>query len=229
MLSRGRALMDQVGLLRLSRGSRAGGFRSEAPPLTTTADKTGGVWLRALAKDPRAVGPNATMPNFQLADEEIDEISHYLFISRVPWELARRIQAAGRGPAGDAGRGKKLFSESRCISCHTVEGKGNGSAPELSKVASAATRAGSSPSCATRRPSSPARDAALRLQRGRIRDVVAYMEDELRDFDTPKDMLAPVRVNQRWRRAGPSSSASAAASPATPSRAARRPRSSGRS
>ena len=28
------------------------------------------------------------------------------------------------------------------------------------------------------------------------RDVVAYLEDELRDFEAPKEMLAPIRVNQ---------------------------------
>ncbi|HEV2722057.1 MAG TPA: c-type cytochrome, partial [Thermoanaerobaculia bacterium] len=49
---------------------------------------------------------------------------------------------AGRYAAGTgvAARGKTLFAESRCISCHTVDGKGNGSAPELGKIASRATR-----------------------------------------------------------------------------------------
>ena len=39
-------------------------------------------------------------------------------------------------PSGDPDRGKLLFATSRCISCHTIEGRGNGSAAELSGIGS---------------------------------------------------------------------------------------------
>jgi cytochrome c2 len=197
ILSRGRAVMARSGCYACHsvRGQEA--FRSEAPPLTSLAMKTGGMWLRRWLHGPRTVDPNATMPNFYLSANEIEELSHYLFNQSVPWDLAKRIQSAEGEPAGDAANGKKLFSESRCISCHTVEGKGNGSAPELSRVASAATRGwllaflrephAFYPS--TKMPS-------YRFSETESRDVVAYLEDELRDFEAPKEILVPLRVNQ---------------------------------
>jgi len=197
ILSRGRALMAASGCFSCHsvRGQEA--FRSQAPPLTTLPMKTGGVWLSRWLRGPRKVDPNATMPNFHLTDGEVEELSHYLFNQEVPWELARRIQSAQDEPAGEAANGKKLFSESRCISCHTVEGKGNGSAPELSKVASSATRGWllaflRDPQAFYPRTKMP----AYHFSESEARDVVAYIEDEFRDFDAPKEILTPIRVNQ---------------------------------
>jgi mono/diheme cytochrome c family protein len=197
LLSRGRALMARSGCFACHgvRGQEA--FRSAAPPLSSLPVKTGGEWLRRWLKGPREVDPNATMPNFQLTAREIEELSHYLFGLEVPEVLARRVQAAGAEPAGDAASGKKLFAESRCISCHTVEGKGQGSAPELSKVASAASRGWllaylRDPHAFNPRTPMP----RYHLSDAESRDLVAYLEEEFRDFDAPKDILLPVRVNR---------------------------------
>ena len=197
MLSRGRAIMTRFGCYacHLVRGHES--FRSEAPPLLTVSLKTGATWLRGWLKNPKAVDPNTTMPNFDLTDAEIEELSHALFGRTPPAALASAIAAADREPAGNPASGKKIFSEARCISCHTVEGKGHGTAPELSKIATAATRGwllaflrdphAFNPR--TRMPQYGFTDAESR-------DVVAYLEDELRDFDAPKDILEPLRVNR---------------------------------
>ena len=197
ILSRGRALLASSGCYACHsvRGQEA--FRSPAPPLTTIPMKTGGMWVAKWLRGPRAMDPNATMPDFHLSATEIDQLSHYLFNQSIPWDVARRIQAAQQEPPGDAASGKKLFSESRCISCHTVEGKGNGSAPELSKVASAATRGWllaflRDPHAFYPRTKMP----QYHFSEAESRDLVAYMEDELRDFDAPKEQLEPLRVNQ---------------------------------
>ncbi len=203
ILSRGRALIAKSGCYACHAVRGQETFRSEAPPLTTLPMKTGGVWLARWLRGPRAVDPNATMPNFHLSDKEIEELSHYLFNQAVPWELARRIQSAQEEPAGDAANGKKLFSESRCISCHTVEGKGNGSAPELSKIASFATRGWllaflRDPHAFYPRTKMP----RYHFTEAESRDVLAYMEEDLRDFDAPKEMLTPIRVNQTLAEGG---------------------------
>ena len=114
-------------------------LRLAPPPLATLPLKAGGEWLKRWLKDPKSIDPNATMPNFHLTDQAIDELSHFLFAAQVPKELAARIEAAAKEPPGSSANGKKLVSESRCITCHTVEGKGKGSAPELSKIASTAS------------------------------------------------------------------------------------------
>jgi mono/diheme cytochrome c family protein len=203
LLSRGRAVMERYGCFACHsvRGREA--YRSEAPPLASEPVKTGAEWLRRWLTKPRDVDPNATMPNFQLTAKEIEELSHYLFGQDVPEELARSVKAAGEEPAGDAANGKRLFSESRCISCHTVEGKGQGSAPELSKVASAASRGWllayiRDPHAFNPRTPMP----RYHFSDAESRDVVAYMEDEFRDFDAPKDILEPLRVNRTLAEAG---------------------------
>ena len=61
-------------------------------------------------------------------------------VALAPETLAAAVRTSGAEPPGDPANGKKIYSESRCISCHTLEGKGNGSAPELSKIASSAGR-----------------------------------------------------------------------------------------
>ena len=197
ILSRGRTLLAKYACYACHAVSGHETFRSEAPSLSTLPVKTGAVWLSRWLADPRAVDPNATMPNFQLAAGDLAALSHYLFAQTPPADLARRIEAAGAEPAGDVGNGKKLFAESRCISCHTVEGKGNGSAPELSKVASAATRGWLLAFLRDPQAFNPrTRMPRYHLSEAESRDVVAYLEDQFRDFDAPKDVLTPLRVNQ---------------------------------
>jgi cytochrome c2 len=197
VLSRGRALIARAGCYACHavRGQEA--FRSEAPPLTTLPLKTGGEWVKRWLKDPKSIDPNASMPNFHLTDQAIEELSNYLFSAEVPKELVRRIDAASAEPAGSAANGKKLVSESRCITCHTVEGKGKGTAPELSKIASTASRGWllaflREPQAFNPRTAMP----RYHFSETDSRDVVAFLEEEFRDFDAPKEILDPPRVNQ---------------------------------
>jgi mono/diheme cytochrome c family protein len=197
VLSRGRAIMTRFGCYacHLVRGHEE--FRSEAPPLRSIALKTGATWLRQWLKNPKAVDPNTTMPNFDLADDEIDELSHALFGRTPPPELAAAIASAEGDPPGNPAAGKKIFSEARCISCHTVDGKGHGTAPELSKIATSATRGWLLAFLRDPHAFNPrTRMPQYGFSASESRDVVAYLEDELRDFDAPKDVLTPLRVNQ---------------------------------
>src|SRR5512141_1797927 len=85
-------------------------FRSDAPPLDPIAVKTGAIWLQNWLTNPKAVDPNAVMPNFRLSRDEIAELSNYLFSRPVPAELQRAIDLAGAEPAGDSPHGKTLFA-----------------------------------------------------------------------------------------------------------------------
>jgi mono/diheme cytochrome c family protein len=202
-LSRGRAMMERYGCFACHSVKGREAFHSQAPPLSSEPVKTGAVWLGRWLANPRNVDPNASMPNFQLSTREIEELSNYLFGQEVPEDLARLVQAAGEEPPGDVANGKKLFSESRCISCHTVEGKGQGSAPELSKVASAATRGWLLAYIRDPHAFNPATPMPqYHFTEVESRDIVAYFEDEFRDFDAPKDILNPLRVNRTLAEAG---------------------------
>ncbi|HEY3053723.1 MAG TPA: c-type cytochrome [Thermoanaerobaculia bacterium] len=197
-LSVGRALMAKSGCYACHAARGHEDFRSDAPSLDTLSTKTGGEWLRRWLTDPKAVDANATMPNFRLAAADIEALSHYLFSRPVPPELRHAIEAAAAEPAGDAAHGKTLFAESRCISCHTVDGKGNGSAPELGKIASRATRPWliaflHDPHAFYPQTSMP----QYNFSDTDVRDLVSYFQDELRDFDAPANILEPLRVKQR--------------------------------
>ena len=196
-LSRGRELMARKGCYACHSVPGHGDFVSEAPPLAAVPLKTGGAWLRKWLKDPHAVDPNATMPNFHLSDDSIEELSHYLFSLSASEEVARQIRAASQEPPGDPAAGKRLFSESRCITCHTVEGKGNGTAPELSRVASAANAGWLLAFLRNPQGLNPrTRMPRFNFSDGESRDVVAYLEQEFRDFEAPPNILEPIRVNQ---------------------------------
>ena len=197
LLSRGRALMARSGCYACHNVRGHEGFRSEAPPLAGLALKTGAGWVKAWLADPKAVDPNATMPNFSLTPQDIEELSNYLFGLAAPDPLAQRIREAAAEPPGDAVRGKKLFSESRCITCHTVEGKGNGSAPELAKIGTTANRGWMLAFVRDPHAFHPlSRMPRYDFSPAESRDLVAYLVDELRDFDAPAGTLDPPRVNQ---------------------------------
>ncbi len=203
MLSRGRDLMARFNCYACHAVRGHEGGLPDAPPLATLPVKTGGEWVRRWLRNPKALDPNATMPSFQLAEHDVEALAHYLFSTPVPPLLSARVAAAEQEPPGDPARGKRLFSEGRCISCHTVEGKGNGSAPELSKVASAATRGWllafvRDPHAFYPRTRMP----RYHLDEAESRDLVAYMEDELRDFEAPKEILDRLPVNQTLAETG---------------------------
>jgi len=196
-LSLGRAVMEKNGCYACHAVKGHEAFRSEAPPIETVGLKTGGPALRQWLKDPKAVDPNATMPRFQLSDQEIEELSNYVFSLTPAKDLASRIQAAMTAPAGDAAQGKALFAVSRCISCHTVEGKGNGTAPELSRVASRATAGWLAAFIRDPHAFNPrTRMPQFNFSDADVRNLVAYMESDFKDFDAPKEILDPIRVNQ---------------------------------
>jgi len=197
ILSRGRELLASSGCYACHAVRGQNQFRSDAPPLASIPAKTGGGALRRWLKNPREADPNARMPNFHLAADEIEQLGAYLFGQNVPADLAARIDAASAEPAGNPANGKKLFSESRCISCHTVEGKGNGSAPELSHVASKVTRGWLLAFLRDPHAFNPrTRMPRYGLDEIQTRDLVAYFEDEMKDFEAPADILEPLHVNR---------------------------------
>jgi mono/diheme cytochrome c family protein len=138
LLSEGRALMTRVGCFGCHKAAGHEGWKSQAPDLAGLSQKTNPAWLAAWIKSPRSLRPVTWMPDFALAPAEIDSVVAFLW-SRPP-RVDLDADSNSAPAAGDAEHGKLLFSVSRCISCHTVEGRGNGSAPELSGIGSKVTR-----------------------------------------------------------------------------------------
>jgi len=138
LLSEGRALMTKVGCFGCHKVAGHEGWKSEAPDLAGLSQKTNPAWLAAWIKSPRSLRPRAWMPDFGLSSAEIDSVVAFLWTR--PPRVDLDVDSTRVDAAGNSDRGKILFSISRCISCHTIEGRGNGSAPELSGVGSKVTR-----------------------------------------------------------------------------------------
>ena len=101
------------------------------PPLKRIGEKVKADWLYRWLRDPKAYLPLTKMPDFRLSEQEAADIARFLIPQTAPRD-------AEQGPIGsyDYERGKKIFGESRCITCHPVEGKGGRIGPDLGKVSS---------------------------------------------------------------------------------------------
>lgn len=131
------ARLDSAGASDLAAGQRifdsqcawchgAGGTGGTGPELRRSS-------LRHAATDAALVNiirgciPGTEMPAFAIALTE-----------RMAWQTAAYVKSLGRAKAvpvpGDAGRGAKIYESSGCGSCHTVNGVGGISGPELTSI-----------------------------------------------------------------------------------------------
>ncbi len=69
------------------------------------------------------------MPDFKLTDQEAADMAGFLF-SRT------RSGPDNKKIIGSYRRGKKIFSDSQCVSCHPVKGSGGNDGPDLGKISS---------------------------------------------------------------------------------------------
>ncbi|MBI4169081.1 MAG: c-type cytochrome [Acidobacteria bacterium] len=195
LLSAGRALMSRVGCYGCHKVAGHEDWRSEAPDLSGLGQKTSPAWLRAWLKSPRDLRPGTWMPDFRLTDDEIDVLVQFLWAQ--PPTASQDLGPEEDPPRGDQGRGKVLFSESRCISCHTVEGRGNGSAPELSGIGSKVNRRWLAAYLGNPHAFEPAtRMPRYRFSRRDVLDLTEYLMEEFTDPSAPA-AGPPLRPAQR--------------------------------
>jgi cytochrome c2 len=75
-------------------------------------------WIPVWLKDPQAFRPGTKMPAFRLSDEEIRELSAFI------WQSGWDGPALEKQKPGDAAHGKELFETRGCLGCHSI-GEGN--------------------------------------------------------------------------------------------------------
>ena len=88
-------------------------------------------WIPAWIKNPHEFRPGSKMPVFRLLDEEVQQISAYLWQNALDGELVQH-------PRGNADEGQELFETRGCMGCHSI-GEGDASiggsfAANLSRV-----------------------------------------------------------------------------------------------
>lgn len=100
-------------------------------------------WISDWLKNPKHYQDNALMPNFLLTEKEIISLTDFLmsfksFGDGINLEPLPEVYDKKKNDEDFIALGQTLFREARCISCHSVEGKGGKLAIDLSKVASKA-------------------------------------------------------------------------------------------
>ena len=100
-------------------------------------------YIAAKIRDPRSFGPGLKMPKFTLTDRQVEALATALLAQTDRQQdepetlrLASHPQSNYQ-PAGEAG---KLMADLRCLSCHTINGRGGDMAPDLSWEGSAVQR-----------------------------------------------------------------------------------------
>lgn len=145
VLNRGRETLAQYGCVRCHTLRTPEGLQMTAtddpPSLAHLAGKTSREWIAAWLKNPQAYAASATMPNFQLADADIRDISAFLMAQSTPYSASP--EPAPPVPSDDAAQqaGSSLYGESFCASCHATRNAagtlvGGTLGPELTLVGS---------------------------------------------------------------------------------------------
>ena len=141
-LNQGRTILATYGCSRCHNIPQADGTKvvatDDPPSLTQIAEKTTREWIFAWIKNPQGYSSTATMPNFQLSDEDARDISAFLIAqSTQPATEEKTAQASAPSPAAmDAA---SLYGESFCASCHAVQTAagnvvGGTLGPELTRI-----------------------------------------------------------------------------------------------
>jgi len=134
-LARGRALMNDRNCVACHEVPGHEESEVRAPRLDGLANKVSPAWLRGWLADPREYLERSRMGNFRLKPEEVEALAAFLLephgaveLDAVDWTKA------------DAERGGETFRSSRCVTCHSVGGRGGTLAPELVHVGSKVSR-----------------------------------------------------------------------------------------
>jgi mono/diheme cytochrome c family protein len=150
-----------------------------APRLDAEGGKVSAAWLRVWLREPKAYLPRSRMANFRLKPQEVDGLAAFLVARQ---SLATLDTGAVRWERANPEHGGALFRAARCVTCHSVEGRGGTVGPELSRVAGKARRDWLFSYIKDPHHYQPTTlMPRFRFSDDEIRDIVAYAEREWRD------------------------------------------------
>jgi mono/diheme cytochrome c family protein len=122
------------------------------PNLLGINSKVSRDWLAKWLKDPQKYLPASRMANFLMKKNEIDAIADFLLSQNMPEETAdvfykdkeaeqKIIEELSDDELDElVDKGKETFGRLRCLSCHTLNGKGGTIGPELSRISQKTSR-----------------------------------------------------------------------------------------
>jgi mono/diheme cytochrome c family protein len=142
-LNAGRTLLSRYGCVHCHSIVLPDGVKlaptDDPPSLQHIADKTSREWIFAWIKNPQAYSGTATMPNFQLKDEDARDISAFLIAQSTMLSPAAAQASAAAPDAAALQAGASMYGESFCASCHAIQNAagllvGGNVGPELTRI-----------------------------------------------------------------------------------------------
>lgn len=92
------------------------------PELTKVGSKVNREWLVTWLRNPQAYLPHSTMPRYQWSDEDLFKVTAYITSKLTDPDLLTGIPPLGSPKPDEVQRGRRLFLEKGCASCHVSEG-----------------------------------------------------------------------------------------------------------
>ncbi len=129
-LSAGRRLIVDSGCVSCHDIPGFEGLTFSGPALESEGYKVRPDWLLAWLKEPKSYLAQSKMGNFRLKSDEVAGLQAFLLSQRAHPPADVNIDWA----RADTERGRALFGELRCSSCHAVNGRGGTMGPELTKI-----------------------------------------------------------------------------------------------
>lgn len=133
LLTQGRKLIREKGCVGCHDISEFYETIEKGPNLDDIGNKVNRGWLFHWLKDPREYLPKTGMPTYRFGDEKTLHLVEFLMSLNSKTDPPHPVGALP-SEAGDPERGEILMRESRCITCHSIYGRGGTIAPELERV-----------------------------------------------------------------------------------------------
>lgn len=174
-LSDGRRLIVDSGCVSCHDIPGFDGLTFRGPDLESEGYKVRPDWLTAWLENPKSYLAATKMGNFRLGREEIVALQAFLLSQRSLPPAAVGVEWA----RADADRGRALFGELRCTSCHSVNGRGGTMGPELTRIGDKVRRDWLASYLQDPHRDQP--DSAMlqyRLTAGQVGDLAAFLLEE---------------------------------------------------
>lgn len=92
------------------------------PELTKVGSKVNPEWLVGWLRNPAGYLPPTRMPRYGWTDEDLYKVTRYIRDQLVDPDLLKGVPALDAATPAEIKRGRELFLEKGCASCHVIEG-----------------------------------------------------------------------------------------------------------
>lgn len=114
-----RLFVDKYACDACHKGGETGGI--VGPDLSSTAERIRPEWVFFWVKNPQAIRPEVSMPNFGIPDSEIRSLIAYIYSLGGGASQTAKVSVAAPAAPELVKKGEKLIKDKNCLACHTLD------------------------------------------------------------------------------------------------------------